>query len=435
MTVYLFDPFLIDYSGHCFNYLEVVRQALNEKKIKSQIIGNELCISELRAKGVRGIFPKSALTPVKHKFHRSIISYIKSITGFQNDSDVEQFKNDFGNLIEKISPTCNDVIFINSLRPGQVLALARWLNEQDLSQYPRIILVLHFTSNLKNWPGFIYASQYRDAFKLCEESLKSGRLVLFADTEELIDEYETLGANQIHLAPIPTTWPEKQNSSKLSEENSQYLEINAKKPIIVAFVGQARKDKGFYSLLSIIKNFSDAINRQEVKFVVQTGPLNKLKAAEREYVEKLKIFHVEIVDQILDLAAYYQLIETANIILLPYIGHSYQSQSSGIFAEALSLGKIIVAPQNSWMGRQLNKFNLNDLGRFPANSSFTRQIADDISIAIKNYSETSRKFLIAKLVWREANDIGIIINSIKQKHIANDPTNEPSLHQEQNNGE
>jgi glycosyltransferase involved in cell wall biosynthesis len=275
-------------------------------------------------------------------------------------------------------------------------------------------LVLHFTSNLKSWAGLVFATQYRDAFKICKGAIRLGRFILFADTEELIAEYERLGALKIHLAPIPSNLSVSKNLTiSLNQENENQSEITQKKPIIVSFVGQARRDKGFYSLLEIVKNFSDEIHKHKIKFIVQTGPIDQLKLADREYIEKLRNFDVEIVDKILDKNAYYQLIETADVILLPYIGYSYNSQSSGIFSEAISMGKIIVAPDQSWMGRQLIRLGLKNQNKSIKRNHLVKQIVEDIHESVNNYHQINQNYRNARVKWIKYNDISFIIRELE----------------------
>lgn len=413
MTVYLLDPFLIDYSGHCYNYLECVRHALRRRNIEAQIIGNELCNIEIRQHGVKGVFSKSALKPVKHKIRYSITKYLKSIFNPQKHDDAEAFKENFKSFMEYTKSNEKDIIFINSLRPGQFLGLALWFQDQDLSKCPKIVLVLHFTSRLNNWSGYIYKKQYREAFDLCKEAHNLNRLIILADTEELISEYRKLGAPSIYLAPIPDFWEVKENPNfHFENKNLKQKQNNNDSTIIISFVGQARRDKGFYLLPTIIKNLTHYISSNKIKFLIQTGPLDKIDYRGRATIEELKDLNAQIIDEMLNAEDYYNFIESSDIILLPYAGFTYHSQSSGIFAEAMSRGKIVVAPIGTWMGNQLMGFDLNFKKNNILRSDVTEQIIAILQGIIEDYDITKNKFKIVSKQWRSKNNIEMLVDRI-----------------------
>jgi glycosyltransferase involved in cell wall biosynthesis len=50
---------------------------------------------------------------------------------------------------------------------------------------------------------------------------------------------------------------------------------------------------------------------------------------------------------------YYGLLAGSDVVLLPYRAERYRVRTSGVFAEALALGKVVVAPSGSWMEERL----------------------------------------------------------------------------------
>ena len=64
---------------------------------------------------------------------------------------------------------------------------------------------------------------------------------------------------------------------------------------------------------------------------------------------------VALYDSELTSSQYYDLLERADIVLLPYTLENYHSQTSGIFAEALAAGKPVVVPRGTWMARELKE--------------------------------------------------------------------------------
>ena len=51
----------------------------------------------------------------------------------------------------------------------------------------------------------------------------------------------------------------------------------------------------------------------------------------------------------------------SDIILLPYAPSSYRFRTSGIFVEAITMGKIALTTKNTWMAYELEKYDLKEL--------------------------------------------------------------------------
>jgi hypothetical protein len=58
---------------------------------------------------------------------------------------------------------------------------------------------------------------------------------------------------------------------------------------------------------------------------------------------------------------YMEWMQTAELVLLPYLGKDYARRTSGIFVEAVSVGAIPVTTKGTWMAYELGKFNLTEL--------------------------------------------------------------------------
>ncbi|NGX63715.1 MAG: hypothetical protein KR126chlam6_01128, partial [Candidatus Anoxychlamydiales bacterium] len=51
----------------------------------------------------------------------------------------------------------------------------------------------------------------------------------------------------------------------------------------------------------------------------------------------------------------------SDIILLPYSSASYKFRTSGIFVEAITMGKIALTTPSTWMAYELEKYDLKEL--------------------------------------------------------------------------
>ena len=65
---------------------------------------------------------------------------------------------------------------------------------------------------------------------------------------------------------------------------------------------------------------------------------------------------VEIIDRALSSSEYYNLLFRADAVIIPYLHSGYYAQTSGIFAEAVALGRPVIVPQGTWMEREFEKY-------------------------------------------------------------------------------
>jgi glycosyltransferase involved in cell wall biosynthesis len=391
--MFLLDPYLIDYSGHCYNYLNFLKVFLSTKQHTIQLIGNELCATELASQNVRPLFSKSLLDPVKHKISRSAKLFVRHYFKLPIQSEVSLFRDDFDNVFKILAPKQDDVIFLNSLRPGQFLGLVEWMIQSNQIVIPKIIVVLHFTSRIPNWSGKVFAWQYRQAFALAKNNQIGNSLTVFADTDLLVDEFKNLGAEVVSLAPIPTALAPEE----ASHINPQLGTQEERTTITIAFIGQARKDKGFQHLPDIITHIQPLIQTGVVRVKIQVGPTEQLSNELLLITKELSQLGAIIIDRSLKPEEYFQFLNSSDVVLLPYRGAAYNSQSSGIFSEALASGKIVLAARNSWMGHELNLLGLPTFVERDSGSAYAKML-EKIIFDFDFYKD---KFKKASHSWRE----------------------------------
>ena len=105
---------------------------------------------------------------------------------------------------------------------------------------------------------------------------------------------------------------------------------------------------------------------------------------------------------------YFLLLEQADIVLLPYNSKYYHVQTSGIFTEALSAGKIVIVSDNTWMSLQLNKFNSGLVFEENNFDSFYLKFED----AINNFDSLIKESQINSTIWNEYHNAKNFVQSL-----------------------
>ncbi|MBI1208988.1 MAG: hypothetical protein GC191_17085 [Azospirillum sp.] len=167
-------------------------------------------------------------------------------------------------------------------------------------------------------------------------------LRVYTDTELLTDQYDALGVLPFRTFPIP--------SAALPDRPA----AAGRKPLVVAYLGDAREEKGFQHLPRLVADLHDeylAVGR--VRFTIQSNfnvPGGEPACAlAKTRLQDFDPAAVKLIDGPFPPAAYGALLNATDILLLPYDPGRYFARSSGIFVEAMGQGIPAVIPGGTWM--------------------------------------------------------------------------------------
>jgi len=105
---------------------------------------------------------------------------------------------------------------------------------------------------------------------------------------------------------------------------------------------------------------------------------------------------VTLVDNPVDAATYRKFLHDADIVLLPYAREFYAWASSGIFTEALSIGKVVVVPQGTWLAHQIERFHAGGTMFSAFNAS---SVADAVLRAVQSLPQLTQLASTAAPRW------------------------------------
>lgn len=179
---------------------------------------------------------------------------------------------------------------------------------------------------------------YKLLNKLLKKSVKKDHFQLFSDSELLAKAMEKYFEESFTVMPIPhTEFVDKKRDNNHSS-------------IICWWAGSPREEKGW----QVIKNLADCRIENSDKFVLVT-------AKSADLISVNGGVKVITTDDNLSRSDYVHWLEKTDIMLIPYDAIAYQERTSGIFTEAVIAGNIPLTTANTWMARELLKFDLADL--------------------------------------------------------------------------
>jgi glycosyltransferase involved in cell wall biosynthesis len=377
--VYMIEPFLIGFKGHLYNYAKSIDDNLDKSKFVFKIFVSNNCEPK--------ILNNINASPVFDKI--PIDKYFKSFFGKLFIS-VFVFNKHLYNGLRKISKNNklnNKILFFGTIQHIHFLGLIFWLLFSKSNNRPsKIILTLRlsiYRYDKKRWALPYY--WYLLSLKLINLLKSKYNIYLITDSQKLVTEFSKLTKQEIFLLPIPHT--HNPNSNQTINQN-----------LIISSLGGARKNKGVDLIIDSIFEISKISIFNNVKFLIQAN-CNQDDYYMMEKINELRKYNfsnVEIIDNELSEKKYYDTIYKSDIVLIPYDLGIYYSNTSGIFTEAMSLGKPVIVTEGTWMSDNL----CDNCGLLVKNRD-VNDLKNKIILMISKFDEYKSNSLLNSSKWNQ----------------------------------
>jgi glycosyltransferase involved in cell wall biosynthesis len=337
MLVHIFDPQLDFADGHYATYDAAIVAEFARRGIKTFVYGSikraSSVLSGLEAEPAfsRGIFEEVATDPITWALENFV-----------------QLGREFHSDLARLGPdrfSSADLAFFPNIIQYQISGVADWIAELAPERRPAVILkpsyLTHAMPYLQRRPNKeMIPLLYR--FSMRQLMSAHPRSWICSDTEEMVKQFGALSGIPIHLLPMPLVIDAQSPEPKTPPRTT------------VIYLGHASMLKGFHLLPEIVRRVLAA--KDAPHFVIQSYGEGRLCADLERSVADVPPDKLTLVRGTVDAGAYSRLLNMADIVLLPYVIEFYGWASSGIFAEAMSLGKVAVATHGTWPAQQLEKF-------------------------------------------------------------------------------
>ncbi len=264
------------------------------------------------------------------------------------------FKRDLERLLALTGAGPGDHVLLGTAHAREVLAVQLIGKRLGETRMPEFHLefrhpLFHAEPTKHELESSANIKMQRSFLSLYEANGPSQHIQFYTDTEELSRDYCLLGKLPFGVLPIPFR-------SELIDAPRQ----TPGAPLRLAYLGEARDEKGFPWFPALIDDLmDDYVLTGKIRFLLQanvSAPQYNPRSA--EVIERLKRYgrkHVELfgLDAPLAPQEYYALVSQADAVLLPYDRNRYRVCSSGTLAEAIAGGRPAIVPANSWMSAQL----------------------------------------------------------------------------------
>ncbi|MDZ8260895.1 glycosyltransferase [Nostoc sp. ChiQUE01b] len=299
------------------------------------------------------------------------------------------FANELKLLFKKLNLTSEDHIFIHTIGVDQLEELLGFITANDRNSSPHYHILLRRDCNEP-----IVTSAKGIGLKACINrfygaGLWNKTVTFYTDTDELTKQHNELSPICFVTAPIPFR----------HENIKDYTTADSlEDPIHIIYLGDARPEKGYQYLPQLIDIlWFSYIQPGKVKLTIQSnfnipGGEPGIQEA-RLRLDQYPSHKVRLLKELLSTEDYYELLASADIVVIPYQPDCYAVRSSGILVESLAAGKPVVVPAKSWMASQINE------SRASVYDS-PNQIADAVVKIVKNFQQFSQAAFEYRSLWR-----------------------------------
>ncbi len=314
-------------AGHMFTYHQAFGKSVKINKSEHFVLFYSNITPEIYKSNWRNVLEIGVL-------EMSFRNLVKSGNIIRSAVDVIKFAHSISKGIGSIEHSRNDklVLFIERFNALQLAGFMLSSVFKSKKIFHLLILFRHDQYSFGN-SRYIYKLLVVIINIFCN-------LVIVTDSDILARNLRNFFGHKVSTVPIPMS---KTRAATNKSDNSI---------VKIWWPGGARINKGWDILKEILGVFSQRTVKKNIRFVVSNSSgLHHL----------IQQPHIEILDDVLSIESYYEKFNEINIVLLPYSRNDYRASTSGIFVEAIILGKVPFVTDGTWMSSELRKYDLMEL--------------------------------------------------------------------------
>ncbi|MDE3074595.1 MAG: glycosyltransferase, partial [Chloroflexota bacterium] len=384
------DQTLTSYSGHNYEYDVSVAEAARDAGMEPMVLAN------LKMPGTMK-HPTIEIRPcIDHWW-----TWVADSNQEGNQLNVRHghFGFQLLDVLSSLQLGPRDHVFVHTMDAADLEQLLEALVTADVEDTPVFHLLLRRDAGELSvaWGGKVgLKAQLRRFFR---SGLWPDKVVFYTDTEELKAQYDSQSPVSFVVAPIP-----------FRHEHLRERRRDPAASIHIVYLGQARTEKGFAELPAIIAGvYGEYVRTGKARFTIQSKfnipggepGIPQVRQALAEYPGQ----QVTLLDDPLNVPEYYGLVNSADVILVPYLEQDYRARSSGVLVEALAAGKPVVTRRGTWGARQLDPTRGRDF-------STPQEASAAIAEVVDNFEAFEASATAFKGQWRQRHSPKALVNRV-----------------------
>lgn len=351
------DSGLRSYGGHNYFYTRAVQHALARRGIRVTVLANRGLPREMAES--EGFTPTFTVGSHDHPLGAGLVSdlayvYAQSVV----------FAHELGAALAACGRSEQRLVFSHTVADFELIGWRHHVRRRDFSG--QLMLLQRVT------PGFasmsVLTKRLHPYLRIKPHYVRALRRRL-GSRFTLLTDSETLSADYSRIHPRVVTLPIPVDPALLEPADRAVTEsivvrhgLQRAKGLRVVYLGDARSTKGFHLLPRALSQLLLRTG-DRAHFIIQTSWAGQGRGdadapegiPEIRELARRNASTVTLMTDRLEPRDYAELLRQTEIVLLPYLTDFYREATSGIFAEALALGRVVVVSSDTWMARQLSR--------------------------------------------------------------------------------
>ena len=279
-------------------------------------------------------------------------------------------------LLRKITSCVDDkdLLLIGDFSPRTSIAYSIWLFILALHHKNLSVVVL-----VHGAPLYRY---YYWELLLFKTLACSHRLTLAALNQAIADVCSKHTSLKCMAFPTPQT---SHAPNFRGPQNSSGSEV------ALAFLGVAIIEKGFDVLIDEISLLKDMLNEKQITLTIQCNIISGSpildKARDKLLSLANSVIGLKVIEGALSSEQFHDALCSADILIFPYQPEIYKYIQSGVFTQALTLGKIVIVTEDTFIASELERYGSGIAYRYGVPGALT----EAIKIAVNNIGTMKEK--------------------------------------------
>jgi glycosyltransferase involved in cell wall biosynthesis len=246
------------------------------------------------------------------------------------------------------------IVYMYSGHPLYAAELSKAIKEFDL----KVKAFVNFLYNEKELENIEEALSLQESLKrwgrVLQDNDKDGQVVLTVDCPKARDLYSGFLGRDIELLPAGCAMLRRAQDTV----RDSFRSLVRSRDLNVLYMGYSHRKYGY----KLVKSLYDSSKDLKLHFHIRHQDAH-LQADHKETREKWlkQNFKIDHHTGFIDEHNYDKLIRNADIVVIPYLKKEYPYQTSGVFIEALSMNKVIVATRGTWFGNAVEFLGVGEV--------------------------------------------------------------------------
>lgn len=325
--IFIVDFDLVGYSGHSFNQVLGFCEAARERGLEPRVYVCRTADPEV-AKELNA----SAILP-SVPWHVSKDAMLGAVV------DAQRTLKPLWEDIESAGISRQDILVVTSSRAQVIVGVGQWIAALPAQVRPTVFFRF-FRTDFFDFQSMSFSKvawAYHFAARMLTGLPGGSRVFLTVNNKNAVEHLDRLTLRPSFLLPVPKYYGHVADrpEARIKEPATIYVHVNRSslEPALIIRVATA-----------ILKS------RNDVKFIIRfCGYAFPAHTAQKFSARNLLTRNVEFRSGEESPGEYLAAIEQADMVLLPYDPAEYRDIVSGIFCEAVAMGKVAIIPAETWM--------------------------------------------------------------------------------------